>query len=180
MSGYRIGIVGCAGRMGQMLVREVVATAGCSVAGGTEAPGNAAVGRDLGEVSGVGPLQMKIGGDAKALFTATDAVIDFTSPKATVAHARLAAEDHKVLVVGTTGLTPADEAANAEAAKHAVIVRSPNMSVAVNLLLAVTERVAQSLGPDYDAEIFEIHHRHKVDAPSGTALALGEAVARGR
>jgi 4-hydroxy-tetrahydrodipicolinate reductase len=180
MSGYRVGIVGCAGRMGQMLVREVFATAGCSVAGGTEAPGSAAVGRDLGEVAGVGPLQMKIGGDARALFAAADAVIDFTSPKATVAHARLAAEARKVLVIGTTGLTPADEAAIADAAKHAAIVRSPNMSVAVNLLLAVTERVAQSLGPDYDAEIFEIHHRHKVDAPSGTALALGEAVARGR
>jgi len=180
MSGYRIGIVGCAGRMGQMLVREVTGTAGCTLAGGTEAPGNAAVGSDIGEISGVGPLQMKIGGDAAALFAAADAVIDFTSPKATLAHARLAAEAHKVLVIGTTGLTPADESAIAEAAKRTAIVRSPNMSLAVNLLLALTERVAQSLGPDYDIEIFEIHHRHKVDAPSGTALALGEAAARGR
>jgi 4-hydroxy-tetrahydrodipicolinate reductase len=180
MSGYRIGIVGCAGRMGQMLVREVTGTAGCTLAGGTEAPGNAAIGCDLGEISGVGPLQMKIGGDAAALFAAADAVIDFTSPKATLAHARLAADAHKVLVIGTTGLTPADEVAIAEAAKRTAIVRSPNMSLAVNLLLALTERVAQSLGPDYDIEIFEIHHRHKVDAPSGTALALGGAAARGR
>ena len=180
MSSYRIGIVGCAGRMGQMLVREVIGTAGCALAGGTEAPGNAAIGRDLGEVSGVGPLQLKIGADPAALFAAADAVIDFTSPKATAAHARLAAQAHKVLVIGTTGLGAADDAAIADAATHTAIVRSPNMSVAVNLLLAVTERVARSLGPDYDVEIFEIHHRHKVDAPSGTALALGDAAAQGR
>lgn len=180
MSSYRIGIVGCAGRMGQMLVREVAATQGCAVAGGTEAPGQPALGRDVGEVSGIGPIQLKIGSDPAALFAAADAVIDFTSPKATLAHARLAAEARKVLVIGTTGLTPADEAAIAAAAERTAIVRSPNMSLAVNLLLALTERVAASLGPDYDIEIFEIHHRHKVDAPSGTALALGEAAARGR
>src|SRR5215469_4219436 len=143
MSSFRVGIVGCAGRMGQMLVREVIATAGCAIAGGTEAPGNATLGRDLGEVCGVGPLQMKIGGDAAALFAASDAVIDFTSPKATLAHARLAAEAHKVMVIGTTGLSPADEAAIADAAKRTAIVRSPNMSLAVNLLLALTERVAR-------------------------------------
>src|SRR5579883_3103061 len=174
MSGYRVGIVGCAGRMGQMLIREIMGTAGCALAGGTEAPGSAAIGRDLGEVSGVGPLQMKIGSDPAALFAAADAVIDFTSPKATVAHARLAAEAQKVLVIGTTGLGPADDASIADAARRTAIVRSPNMSLAVNLLTALTERVARSLGPDYDIEIFEIHHRHKVDAPSGTALALGE------
>jgi len=180
MSAYRIGVVGCAGRMGQMLVREIAATQACAVAGGTEAPGNAAVGRDIGEVSGLGPLQMKIGSDPAALFQAADAVIDFTAPKATLAHAQMAAASGKVLVIGTTGLTPADEAAIAEAAKRTAIVRSPNMSLAVNLLFALTEQVAARLGPDYDVEIFEIHHKHKVDAPSGTALALGEAAARGR
>jgi 4-hydroxy-tetrahydrodipicolinate reductase len=180
MSGYRIGVVGCAGRMGQMLVREIAATSGTSIAGGTEAPGNPAVGRDIGEVSGLGPLQMKIGSDPAGLFQVADAVIDFTSPKATVAHAALAAAAGKALVIGTTGLTAADEAAIADAAKRAVIVRSPNMSLAVNLLMALTEEVAAKLGADYDVEIFEIHHRHKVDAPSGTALALGEAAARGR
>ncbi len=180
MSGYRIGVVGCAGRMGQMLVREIAATSGCVVAGGTEAAGNAAIGRDLGEVCGLGPLQVKISDDAAALFKAADAVIDFTSPKATVMHAGLAASEGKVLVIGTTGLGPAEDAVIAEAAKRTAIVRSPNMSLAVNLLMALTERVAASLGSDYDVEIFEIHHRHKVDAPSGTALALGEAAARGR
>jgi 4-hydroxy-tetrahydrodipicolinate reductase len=166
--------------MGQMLVREIDATKGCAFAGGTEAPGNANLGRDAGEIAGVGPLQAKIGADPAALFAAADAVIDFTSPKATLAHARLAAETGKVLVIGTTGLTAADDATIAEAARRAPIVRSPNMSLAVNLLEALVERVARSLGPDYDIEIFEIHHRYKVDAPSGTALALGEAAARGR
>jgi 4-hydroxy-tetrahydrodipicolinate reductase len=180
MSSYRIGVVGCTGRMGQMLLREIAATSGCVIAGGTEAPGSPMIGRDLGEVAGLGPLQMKIGGDPAALFQAADAVIDFTVPKATVAHATLAGAAKKVLVIGTTGLTAQDDAAVVAAAKSATVVRSPNMSLAVNLLTALTERVAASLGPDYDIEIFELHHRHKVDAPSGTALAFGEAAARGR
>lgn len=180
MAGYRIGVTGCAGRMGQMLVREILGTKGCALAGGTEAHGSPFIGRDIGDLAGVGPLQAKVGGDARALFAGADAVIDFTAPAATVAHARLAAEMGKVHVIGTTGLSTADDQAIAEAAKKAVIVRSPNMSLAVNLLEALTERVAASLGPDYDIEIFEIHHKHKVDAPSGTALLFGNAAARGR
>ena len=180
MTDYRIGVVGCAGRMGQMLIREIVGSKVCAFAGGTEAPGSKALGQDAGELAGVGALQAKIGSDPAALFAGADAIIDFTSPKATVAHARLAAEKGKVLVIGTTGLTEEDVAAIAEAARKTAIVRSPNMSLAVNLLEALTERVAASLGPDYDIEIFEIHHKHKVDAPSGTALAFGEAAARGR
>src|SRR4051812_10670227 len=180
MASYKIGVVGCAGRMGQMLLREIAGTEGCAIAGGTEAPGNAAIGRDVGDLAGLGALQIKVGSDPAALFSAADAVIDFTAPKATLAHAGLAAAKKKVLVIGTTGLTVADEAAIAAAAASATIVRSPNMSLAVNLLTALTERVAASLGPDYDIEILEIHHKHKVDAPSGTALALGEAAAKGR
>lgn len=180
MTDYRIGVVGCAGRMGQMLIREIVGSKGCAFAGGTEAPGSNALGQDAGEVAGAGPLQAKIGSDAAALFAAADAVIDFTAPKATVAHARLAASTGKALVIGTTGLTEEDIAAIAEAARKTAVVRSPNMSLAVNLLEALTERVAASLGPDYDIEIFEIYHKHKVDAPSGTALLLGDAAARGR
>src|SRR4051812_15513591 len=127
MSAYRIGVVGCAGRMGQMLLREIAATAGCEIGGGTEAPGSAAIGRDVGEVAGLGALQMKIGGDPAALFQAVDAVIDFTIPKATVAHAGLAAAAKKVLVIGTTGTTADDDAAILAAAKSATVVRSPNM-----------------------------------------------------
>src|SRR3954471_7109259 len=141
MSSYKIGIVGCAGRMGQMLLREIAGTEGCAIAGGTEAPGNAMIGRDVGEVAGLGALQIKIGNDPATLFATADAVIDFTAPKATVAHAALAAAKKKVLVIGTTGLAPADKAAIAEAARSTAIVRSPNMSLAVNLLTALTERV---------------------------------------
>jgi len=177
---YRIGVTGCSGRMGQMLVREIHATEGCEVAAGSEAPGNAAIGRDIGEVAGIGRLGIAIAGDAAAVFDAADAVIDFTAPAASIAHARLAAEKGKALVIGTTGIDAAGDRAIAEAAKRAVIVRSPNMSVAVNLLFALTEQVAARLGPEFDIEIVEIHHRHKVDAPSGTALALGEMAAKGR
>ncbi|MBI3453347.1 MAG: 4-hydroxy-tetrahydrodipicolinate reductase [Rhodospirillales bacterium] len=180
MADYRIGVVGCGGRMGQMLAREIAGTAGCALVGGTEVAGSPFVGRDLGEVAGLGPMRVKIGADAKALFADADAVLDFTRPKATVEHARLAAAAGKVLVIGTTGFEPDQEAAIVEAAKRAPIVWAPNMSLGVNLLIALVEQAAAKLGPDYDIEIFEIHHRHKVDAPSGTALALGEAAARGR
>lgn len=177
---YRIGVVGSGGRMGQMLVREIANTKDCVVAGGTESPGSDKIGRDVGELAGLAPLGLKIAADPAALFDAADAVIDFTAPAATVAHAKLAAAKGKALVIGTTGLSAADDAAIAEAAKRAAIVRAPNMSLAVNLLFALTEQVAARLGTEFDIEIVEIHHRHKVDAPSGTALALGEAAAQGR
>ncbi|HEX2114476.1 MAG TPA: 4-hydroxy-tetrahydrodipicolinate reductase [Alphaproteobacteria bacterium] len=177
---YRIGVMGCGGRMGQMLVREIATTPGCVVAGGTESPSSDKVGRDVGELAGLAALGIKVAADPAAVFDAADAVIDFTVPAASVAHARLAAAKGKVLVIGTTGMSAADDAAITEAAKRAPIVRAPNMSLAVNLLFALTEQVAARLGPEFDIEIFEIHHRHKIDAPSGTALALGEAAARGR
>jgi 4-hydroxy-tetrahydrodipicolinate reductase len=177
---YRIGVMGSGGRMGQMLVREISNTKDCVVSGGTESPNSDKIGRDVGEVAGLGALNAKITSDAAAVFDASDAIIDFTAPAATVAHAKLAAAKGKVLVIGTTGLSAADDAAIAEAAQRAPIVRAPNMSLAVNLLLALTEQVAARLGAEFDIEIMEIHHRHKVDAPSGTALALGDAAARGR
>ena len=165
----RIGVVGAAGRMGQMLVREIAGTSGAVIGGGTEAPGNAALGKDPGELAGCGPTNTRIGTDAAALFATCDAVIDFTIPAASLVHARLAAATGKAHVIGTTGFGPEEEKAIAEAAAHAPIVKAPNMSLAVNLLMALTERVAASLGPEYDIEIFEAHHRHKVDAPSTTS-----------
>ena len=176
----RIGVVGVAGRMGQMLVREIVAAAGAAFAGGTENPDGPFVGRDAGEVAGIGPLQAKIGADPHALFAASDAVIDFSAPAATRAHASIAAKFGKTLVVGTTGLSGEDQAALANAAATCPIVQSANFSLGVNLALALVEQAAARLGPDYDIEIFEAHHKHKVDAPSGTALALGRAAAAGR
>lgn len=176
----RIGIVGCGGRMGLMLVREVAGTPGAVLAGGTERPGAAGLGRDLGTLAGLDPLGVAASDDAAALFAASDVVIDFTAPAATVGHARLAAETGTALVVGTTGLSAADHAALAEAASRAPLVLSANFSLGVNLLLGLVRKVAATLGDDWDIEVLEMHHRHKVDAPSGTALALGRAAAAGR
>lgn len=180
MADVKIGVVGCAGRMGQMLVREIVATRDAAFVGGTESPSHQALGRDAGEVAGIGALQAKIGDDPEALFARADVVIDFTQPVASELHARLAAASGKALVIGTTGLESSHLTTIAMAAKRVPIVRAPNMSLGVNLVTALVEQVAARLGPDFDIEILEIHHRHKVDAPSGTALALGEAAARGR
>ena len=170
----KIGIVGCGGRMGQMLVKAVEAAQGAVLAGGTERPGSSLVGGTTGTTGA------PVHDNAAALFAAADAVIDFTAPAATVAHAALAAETGTVLVVGTTGLSKEDEAVLVEAAKKVPVVYAPNFSVGVNLLMALTERAAAILGDDYDIEIVEMHHRRKVDAPSGTALGLGRAAAKGR
>lgn len=176
----KIGIVGCAGRMGRMLVNAVLDAEGSTLAGGTERPGGDAVGRDLGELVGRGALEVLVESDPRKLFDVADAVIDFTAPAATLAHAAFAAETRKVLVVGTTGLSQDDEAQLRAAADRTAIVYAPNFSVGVNLLMALTERAAAILGDDYDIEIVEMHHRRKVDAPSGTALGLGRSAAKGR
>ncbi len=176
----RIGIVGCNGRMGRMLMEAVLSAEGCRLSGGTERAGSDVIGRDLGTLLGRDPVGAMVSADAEVLFAASDAVIDFTAPAATLAHAAMAAELGKVLVVGTTGLAKEDEARLAEAAKSAPMVYAPNFSVGVNLLMALTERTAAILGDDYDIEIVEMHHHHKVDSPSGTALGLGRAAARGR
>ncbi len=176
----KIGIVGCSGRMGQMLVREVVATKGAALAGGTERPGSEAVGSDVAQLAGLAPSGLPALDDAAQLFRQSDAVIDFTSPAATVLHAGLAAEQKKVLVVGTTGLTPDHEVALQQAAAQTAVVYAPNFSIGVTLLATLVEKAASILDPSYDIEIVEMHHRHKVDAPSGTALGLGRAAAKGR
>ncbi len=176
----KIGIVGCAGRMGRMLVQEVLNTDGAALAGGTEPAGAPHLGQDIGLLVGSEPAGALIGDDPAALFAAADAVIDFTTPAASLAHAHLAAEHGTALVIGTTGMTAAHEAEIRALANHAAIVMAPNMSVGVNLLFALTQRVAATLGIDYDIEIVEMHHRHKVDAPSGTALGLARAAAAGR
>ena len=180
MAEIAIGVTGCGGRMGRMLIAEIHATSGCRVAGGIDAKGSAAIGRDLGELAGLGPLGLAAGDDVAALFAKSDVVVDFTAPDATAAHAAQASRQRKSLVIGTTGLEARHEVAIAEAARTIAIVRAANMSLGVNLLLGLVRRVAQKLGDDYDIEIAEMHHRHKVDAPSGTALALGAAAAEGR
>lgn len=180
MANTRIGVVGCSGRMGRMILRVLAATPACTIAGGSEAPGSAALGDDLGTLAGLGPLGMTVGDDAAALFSQCDAVIDFTTPAVSAAHAALAAQAKVAHVIGTTGMDEAQMAAIGRAATQTAIVQAPNMSLGVNVLLALVERAATVLDADYDIEIVEMHHRHKVDAPSGTALALGRAAATGR
>jgi 4-hydroxy-tetrahydrodipicolinate reductase len=180
MSEMKIAVLGAAGRMGQSLARAVAATEGCVLAGGVEAKGSPAVGRDLGEVAGLGPLGLTITDDPLPLFAEIDGVLDFTAPAATVTFAGLAAQARIVHVIGTTGLSPDDMAKIEAAARHAAIVKAGNMSLGVNLLAGLTERVARTLGPEFDIEILELHHRHKRDAPSGTALMIAEAAASGR
>ncbi len=175
----KIAVVGAAGRMGRELIKAVHAMDGATLAGAIERKGSIAVGQDAGLLSGLGKLGVIITDQALETFAKVDAVLDFTIPEASVEFAGLAANARIVHVCGTTGMSAADDAAMAAAARHATIVKSGNMSVGVNLLTALTSKIAAAL-PDFDIEIVEMHHRMKVDAPSGTALMLGQAAATGR
>ena len=174
----KIAVMGAAGRMGRELLRTIAATPGCSISGGTEPAGAAAVGSDVGLLFGHESLGINVSDNTAEVIAASDAIIDFTSPAASIAFARLAAG--KIHVIGSTGFDAAGDAAIAEAARKATIIKAGNMSLGVNLLTAITRKVAAALGEDFDIEIVEMHHRRKVDAPSGTALMLGQAAAEGR
>jgi 4-hydroxy-tetrahydrodipicolinate reductase len=180
MSAMKIAVTGAAGRMGRELIRAVHAVEGCVLSGAVEQEGSLALGQDAGLLAGLGKLGVIITDDALELFAKVDAVLDFTVPAASTEFAGLAANARIVHVMGTTGLTAEDDAKVAAAARHATIIRSGNMSLGVNLLAALTRKVAQALDADFDIEVVEMHHRHKVDAPSGTALMLGKAAAEGR
>jgi 4-hydroxy-tetrahydrodipicolinate reductase len=175
-----IAVTGAAGRMGRMLVRAVLQTPEARLSGATVKAGHAWVGHDLGEAMGGQALGLTVSDDPLEVFARSQAVLDFTTPEATVFHAELAAQARLTHVIGTTGLDRADLEKLSAAARHAVIVRAGNMSLGVNLLTVLTRRVAEALGAEFDIEIVEMHHRNKVDAPSGTALMLGEAAAAGR
>ncbi len=175
-----IVITGASGRMGQMLARLVAESDQMRLVGAIERPGGPWIGRDLGEAMGGAANGVIVTDDAVSAIARAQAVIDFTTPAATVAFAELAAQARAVHVIGTTGLEPDDLAAISRAARHAPIIRAGNMSLGVNLLMGLTRRVAAALGADWDIEVVEAHHRHKVDAPSGTALMLGAAAAEGR
>lgn len=180
MSDIKIAIVGAAGRMGRTLVRTVHEANGCVLAGACEQAGADSIGQDAGVLAGVGPLNVLVSADPAAVIAEADAVLDFTIPAATLALGELTAANGKVHIIGTTGFSDAQEAAIARLAERATIVKAGNMSLGVNLLVALTQRVAKALDADFDIEIVEMHHRHKIDAPSGTALMLGEAAAAGR
>jgi 4-hydroxy-tetrahydrodipicolinate reductase len=176
----KIGVVGCGGRMGRMLVAEIAATEGCTIAGGSEAPDSGYINQDIGEIAGLGRIGVSIGETVDKLMRDSDVVLEFTSPAATAEHAALAAKLGKPMVIGTTGLSTEQGGMVRTAAASVPIVWAPNMSLGINVLLSVVEEIARRLGPEWDIEILEMHHRGKIDAPSGTALALGQAVATGR
>jgi len=155
-----------------MLIREIARTEGASLAGALEGPGSNALGTETGGV--------KITADTAIAIGAANVLIDFTVPAATVAHAKACADKGVSMVIGTTGLDPEQTAAIHAAAKKVPIMWAANMSLGVNILLALVEKTASMLDPAYDIEVLEMHHRHKIDAPSGTALALGRAAAAGR
>jgi 4-hydroxy-tetrahydrodipicolinate reductase len=179
-SDMRVVIAGAGGRMGRTLIHAVAATKGLTLAGAVDAAGSAVIGRDAGELAGLGPNGIKVTSDAAPLLQNADGLIEFTIPAATLAFAELTAAAGIVHVIGTTGHSAEEEAVIAKAANRAIIVKSGNMSLGVNLLAALTKRVAKTLDADYDIEIVEMHHNKKIDAPSGTALMLGRAAAAGR
>ncbi|GAA0248377.1 4-hydroxy-tetrahydrodipicolinate reductase [Methylorubrum aminovorans] len=176
----KLVVVGAEGRMGRMLIRAVAEAEGCTLHGAVERAGSPALGQDAGRLAGIGDLGVSVSDDPLSLFVAADGVLDFTVPAATVAFAELAAQARIVHVVGTTGLSQDDLKRLEAASYHARLVRSGNMSLGVNLLAGLVRKVAATLGEAFDIEVLEMHHRMKVDAPSGTALLLGEAAAEGR
>lgn len=180
MPEIRIGILGCTGRMGQAVVRAVSESPDAAVAGGTGRPGSPLIGADVGVTAGLEPMDLTIAADPAPLFDKADVLIDFTLPEGARRHAALAAETGRPYVVGTTGFGAEGDKAIREAAAKAPVVQAANFSLGVNLLLSLVRQAARALDENFDIEILEMHHRHKVDAPSGTALALGKAAADGR
>ncbi|MDU8928018.1 4-hydroxy-tetrahydrodipicolinate reductase [Alisedimentitalea sp. MJ-SS2] len=175
-----IVITGASGRMGQMLINTVVASDKVKLVGAIERDGHDWLGRDVGEAMGGQALGVTVESDPLECFARAHAVIDFTAPMATLNFAKYAAQARVVHVIGTTGMDDDQIAALEPASRHAVIVRAGNMSLGVNLLTQLTRKVAQALDEDFDIEVIEAHHNQKVDAPSGTALMLGQAAADGR
>jgi 4-hydroxy-tetrahydrodipicolinate reductase len=180
MANMRLIVAGAGGRMGRTLVKAIAQTPGLALAGATENSNSPLLGKDAGELAGIGANGIALSPDASPLLEKADGIIDFTVPAATVALTALAASAGKIHIIGTTGLSAGDDATIAHAAKRAAIVKSGNMSLGVNLLAALSRRVAKTLDASFDIEILEMHHNQKIDAPSGTALLLGRAAAQGR
>ena len=180
MADMRLIVAGAGGRMGRALVRVISETPGAVVTGALEAPGSELLGKDAGVLAGLPANGVLVSADLWALSANADGILDFTVPAATIANVAIAAERKLVHVIGTTGLSSSDDAVIKSVTSRAIVVKSGNMSLGVNLLAALVKRVAQSLDENFDIEIVEMHHKAKIDAPSGTALMLGEAAASGR
>lgn len=172
----RAAVTGAAGRMGTTIIRIISETGGITLSGATEQPGSPSMGRDAGELAGVGPTGVKISGSLEECLADCDVVIDFTSAKASMAHLEAVARAGKAIVIGSTGFSPEQKAAIA-GTRGARIFFTPNMSVGMNVLFKLVHDAAAALGDDYDIEIIETHHRFKKDSPSGSALRLLEAAA---
>lgn len=175
-----VGIIGCAGRMGRNNLDAVLANPRLRLTGGIERPGHPALGQDLGVLAGHDPVGMVASDDLGGLVAGSDVLVEFSTPQATLQNLAVVADAGKAHVIGTTGFSQAQIQELQALATRCPVMWSANMSLGVNILLGLAERVAAALDADWDAEILEMHHRHKVDAPSGTALALGRAVAAGR
>jgi 4-hydroxy-tetrahydrodipicolinate reductase len=180
MADMRLVVTGAAGRMGRMLIRAILETPGVALTGALERPGGATLGQDAGVIAGMPAVGVVVTDDPLGVLLDADGIIDFSAPAATVEMAALAAQARIAHVIGTTGLEKDHLERIAAAARHAPIVRSGNMSLGINLLAQLVRAGAKALGEEFDIEIVEMHHRMKVDAPSGTALLLGEAAAEGR
>ncbi|MDX5592034.1 4-hydroxy-tetrahydrodipicolinate reductase [Pseudovibrio sp. SPO723] len=180
MSEMRLVVVGAAGRMGRTLIRTATEMDGVVVTGAIERESSEFLGHDAGELAGCGSLGVKVTADADSAFAAADGLLDFTAPDATLQFAALAAKHNIVHVIGTTGMSAEQTEALKKHASAARLVKSGNMSLGVNLLAGLVKKAAAALDEDFDIEVLEMHHKHKVDAPSGTALLLGEAAAEGR
>ncbi len=180
MSEMRLVVAGAGGRMGRTLIKAIAETDGVVLAGAIEAPDAAVIGRDSGELAGLGPNGIAVSTAAPASLAVADGLLDFTIPAGTIGLVEKTAAQGLVHVIGTTGFTPEQEKIIAAAATRARIVKSGNMSLGVNVLAALVKRVAKTLDEDFDIEIVEMHHNRKIDAPSGTALLLGGAAAAGR
>ncbi len=180
MADMKIGIIGAGGRMGAAVIRQVILSEGCCVHAACDQQGSPAIGRDVGDISGLEGIGVQVSDNPNETFESSDAVIEFSSPEATVENSKLATASGCIHVIGTTGLTVGQEKLLKDASKSITIVYAPNMSQAVNILFYLTKQVASALDEDFDIEIVEMHHRNKVDAPSGTALELGKAAAVGR
>lgn len=174
----RIAITGAAGRMGRALIEAVSQTEGLTLGAAIERPGSSLLGADAGELAGIGRNGIVLTDNLSAALDSFDLLIDFTRPEVTLGNLALCRAAGKRMVIGTTGLDEAQKNTLAQAAETIGIVFAPNMSVGVNLALKLLDTAARVLGDEVDIEIIEAHHRHKVDAPSGTALAMGETVAR--
>ena len=180
MADMRLIVAGAGGRMGRALVRVIAETPGAVLVGALEAPTSDLIGRDAGTLAGLPANGVALSGDLWAMSAEADGILDFTVPAATIANVAIAAERGIVHVIGTTGLSASDDAVIKSVTKRAIVVQSGNMSRGVNLLAALVKQVARALDQDFDIEILEMHHKAKVDAPSGTAYLLGKAAAAGR